>query len=168
MLRNVSSNGSDVSPEEPWDWEEARRICLGVVRRQLRGSADVEDIVQNALIRAWRYREKLKDGERQAGWLARIAHNEAMRELGRRIPEPIAFVEERGEEDFRLESVVESLAVERVLANLSEAERELIYLRYERDLTQSAIADLLGIPEGTVKVRLHRARAKLRKGPEPT
>jgi RNA polymerase sigma-70 factor (ECF subfamily) len=36
-------------------------------------------------------------------------------------------------------------------------------LRYGEDLTQSAIARRLGIPEGTVKVRLHRARDKLRR-----
>ena len=36
-------------------------------------------------------------------------------------------------------------------------------MRYEEDLTQAAIAAKLGIPEGTVKVRLHRARNKLRR-----
>ncbi len=42
-------------------------------------------------------------------------------------------------------------------------ERELLEMRYQEDLTQAAIADKLGIPEGTVKVRLHRARNKLRR-----
>lgn len=144
---------------------EARRICLGVARRHARPPADAEDIAQNALIRAWRYREKLQDGERRGQWLARIARNEAMRELGRRIPEPVEELEAGADEDERLNSVVESVTVERALAALSEADRELIRLRYERDLTQSAIADRLGIPEGTVKVRLHRARARLREGP---
>jgi RNA polymerase sigma-70 factor (ECF subfamily) len=45
---------------------------------------------------------------------------------------------------------------------LSERERVLLALRYEEDLTQPAIAARLGIPEGTVKVQLHRARVKLR------
>ena len=45
---------------------------------------------------------------------------------------------------------------------LSERDRQLLEMRYEEDLTQGMIARRLGIPEGTVKVRLHRARAKLR------
>jgi len=159
VIRNVSPNGS-------WDWEEARRLCLAVAKKYARGRGDAEDIAQNALIRAWRYQERLRDGERRSEWLARIARNEALRELGRRIPEPVEPAEERGEEDLRLESVVEGAAIAGALAGLSDRDRELIHLRYEKDLTQSAIADHLGIPEGTVKVRLHRARARLRKGPE--
>ncbi len=123
-------------------------------------------MAQNALIRAWRYQERLKDGEKRSEWLVRIARNEALRELGRRVPEPVEAVETVGEEDFRLDAVVEAASVQAVLARLSEADRELISLRYEEDLTQSAIAERLGIPEGTVKVRLHRARAKLREGPD--
>ena len=43
----------------------------------------------------------------------------------------------------------------------------LLRLRYNEDLTQAAIARRLGIPEGTVKVRLHRVRAKLRRAYVP-
>ena len=43
------------------------------------------------------------------------------------------------------------------------AVRELLRMRYDLDLTQVEIAARLGLPEGTVKVRLHRARAKLRR-----
>ena len=46
---------------------------------------------------------------------------------------------------------------------LSDRDRQLLELRYTEDLTQQAIARRLGIPEGTVKVRLHRARDKLRR-----
>jgi len=45
---------------------------------------------------------------------------------------------------------------------LSDRDRRLLRMKYEEDLTQAAIAHRLGIPEGTVKVRLHRARNKLR------
>ncbi|MBN8866985.1 MAG: sigma-70 family RNA polymerase sigma factor [Solirubrobacterales bacterium] len=161
MVRNVS-------PDVTWDWEEAREICLRVARRYARGSGEAEDIAQNAVIRAWRYQHKLRDGERRSEWLSRIARNEALRALERNIPEPSEVVEQGGEEDHRLEGVIESATVQAALANLSEADRELILLRYDSDLTQSAIAERLGIPEGTVKVRLHRARARLRKGPEIT
>lgn len=57
---------------------------------------------------------------------------------------------------------VELADLHEALERLSERERRLLEMRYAEDLTQGAIARRLGIPEGTVKVRLHRARAKLR------
>lgn len=59
-------------------------------------------------------------------------------------------------------ATVELADLHAALEALSERDRELLEMRYEEDLTQAAIASRLGIPEGTVKVRLHRARAKLR------
>jgi RNA polymerase sigma factor (sigma-70 family) len=56
----------------------------------------------------------------------------------------------------------DALDVRRALAELPERDRALVALRYHGDLTQAEIARLTGIPEGTVKVRLHRARTKLR------
>ena len=53
--------------------------------------------------------------------------------------------------------------LQEALKGLSERERMLLAMRYEEDLTQPAIAARLGIPEGTVKVQLHRARDKLRR-----
>lgn len=58
---------------------------------------------------------------------------------------------------------VERADVQAALRRLSRRDRELLALRYGEDLTQAAIAVRLGIPEGTVKVRLHRARDKLRR-----
>jgi RNA polymerase sigma-70 factor (ECF subfamily) len=45
---------------------------------------------------------------------------------------------------------------------LADGDRSLLALRYAEDLTQSEVARRLGMPEGTVKVRLHRARRRLR------
>lgn len=49
------------------------------------------------------------------------------------------------------------------LDTLSDADRRLISLRYERDLSAPEVARMLGIPEGTVKIRLHRLRHRLRR-----
>ena len=56
---------------------------------------------------------------------------------------------------------VELADLHEALEHLSERERRLLEMRYQEDLTQGAIALRLGIPEGTVKVRLHRVRQKL-------
>lgn len=58
---------------------------------------------------------------------------------------------------------VEHADLQAALRRLSERDRRLLAMRYVEDLTQAAIARRLGIPEGTVKVRLHRARNKLRR-----
>jgi RNA polymerase sigma-70 factor (ECF subfamily) len=57
---------------------------------------------------------------------------------------------------------VASLDVRHALARLPARDRTLVLLRYRADLTQAQIAELTGMPEGTVKVRLHRARKRLR------
>ena len=53
-------------------------------------------------------------------------------------------------------------AAAQALSVLGPEDRALLRLRYEEDLTQGQVAERLGIPEGTVKVRLHRVRARLR------
>lgn len=59
-------------------------------------------------------------------------------------------------------AAVELADLHAALERMSERDREILELRYEEDLTHPVIARRLGIPEGTVKVRLHRAREKLR------
>jgi RNA polymerase sigma-70 factor (ECF subfamily) len=60
------------------------------------------------------------------------------------------------------EEALDRVAVRTALAVMSEADHALIALRYGEDLTQPRVAEVLGLPEGTVKVRLHRVRAALR------
>jgi RNA polymerase sigma-70 factor (ECF subfamily) len=64
--------------------------------------------------------------------------------------------------DSGLEHTLESVATAQALSKLRPEERTLIHLRYVEDLTQGEVAARLGVPEGTVKVRLHRVRARLR------
>jgi len=123
-------------------------------------------MAQNALIRAWKNQHKLLDPNRKKEWISQIARNEALRERERRVPDPVDDPDLGAEEDADLLALVEGSGVWEALQALSDQERELLTLRYESDLTQSAIAEQLGIPEGTVKVRLYRAREKLRKRPE--
>jgi RNA polymerase sigma factor (sigma-70 family) len=64
-------------------------------------------------------------------------------------------------------ALVERADLHAALGSLSERDRGLLEMRYREDLTQGAIAARLGIPEGTVKVRLFRARARLRRAFAP-
>jgi RNA polymerase sigma-70 factor, ECF subfamily len=125
--------------------------------------SEAEDIAQDALLRAWRRRSTLRDSERRNQWLATIVRNEAFRQHARVRPDLTAKIELReGAEDEQVLATVELADLHAALARLSERDRQLLEMKYEEDLTQATIARRLGIPEGTVKVRLHRARNKLR------
>lgn len=138
--------------------------AVRLARRYTRDQEDAEDVVQEALMRAWRNREALSARERLWPWLARIVANEAMRAYGRRRLElPMQAAEGLGSDDAALTGLAERIDLDRGLAGLDPASRELLRMRYELDLTQPVIAARLGLPEGTVKIRLHRARALLRR-----
>jgi RNA polymerase sigma-70 factor (ECF subfamily) len=144
-----------------------RRRCLREARRILRDREDAEEAVQEALIRAWRNQEKCRTPATPLPWLVQITRNEAMRVAARRQRRRASEVPEQSPErirtrDTELDRMLETVATEQALSMLGPDERTLIQLRYVEDLTQGQVAARLGVPEGTVKVRLHRVRARLR------
>ena len=143
-------------------WEEAYRRSLRWARRYARNAQDAEDVAQEALLRAWRHRAKLRDPGRFPGWLAAIVRNEAIRGSSRVSLEPASATDaDVAIEDERLAQAATRADLARGLCQLSAREQMLLRLRYEEDLSQVQIARGLGVPEGTVKVQLHRARGKL-------
>jgi RNA polymerase sigma factor (sigma-70 family) len=62
---------------------------------------------------------------------------------------------------FGEDAVLTRIDVERALEDLSPADREMVRLRYEEDLTNPSVAVALGLSVANVKVRLHRLRPKL-------
>ena len=150
-----------------WEWDIVRRRCLREARRILRDREDAEEAVQEALIRAWRNQEKCRTPATPLPWLVQITRNEAMRIAARRQRRRASEVPEQSPErirtrDTELDRMLETVATEQALSVLGPDERTLIRLRYIEDLTQGQVAARLGVPEGTVKVRLHRVRARLR------
>jgi RNA polymerase sigma-70 factor, ECF subfamily len=100
-------------------------------------------------------------------WLLEITRNEARRLSGRRARRSSHELVGPGEleadcEDRDLDGTALRVSVEQALDTLGDGDRRLLRLRYAEDLTQSEVARRLGVPEGTVKVRLHRARRRLR------
>jgi len=149
-----------------WDWAGARRHCLKEARRLLRNPDDAEEAVQEALARAWRRRHTCREPDAYRAWLTQITRNEAFRLLTRRrlrdereLPEETTTEPSTGE---ATERILGMLATEQALSALSTEEKALVHLRYMRDMTQPEVARVLDLPEGTVKVRLHRIRRRLR------
>jgi RNA polymerase sigma-70 factor, ECF subfamily len=139
-----------------------RSHCLVVARRFLRGPA-AEDAAQEALLRAWRMQTRVAVRDPKA-WLTRIARNEALRVVSRESVRAgrhaVADVELVAGEEWE-GGVRDRLVTSIALAALPLPDREVLRLRYLEDLTQTEVAHRLGIPEGTAKVRLHRARKRL-------
>jgi RNA polymerase sigma-70 factor, ECF subfamily len=155
--------------ERELNWDAAASRCLREARR-VAPSDDAADIAQEALIRAWR---SLRDGvvpEHPIAWLRTIVHREAHRHRGRNVGRNVAPIslDEHGDihdrgATGRLDLLPLQLDVRRAVRNLTPHDRKLLLLRYVDDLTQPAVAVALGIPEGTAKVQLHRARGRLQR-----
>lgn len=148
-------------PPSGWDWRALHAQCLKEARRLTREPADAQDIAQEAALRAWRF----ADGHRAAGtttaWLRAITHNEAVRLHERRWEHPTAEVPDQPVPLHEALDAADRLAIARAVRALDPDDRLIVLLRYWSDQTTAAIAETLALPEGTVKVRLHRARARL-------
>jgi RNA polymerase sigma-70 factor, ECF subfamily len=152
-----------VGPSVAWDWAGLRARCLREAVRVL-PRADAEEAVQEALARAWVRRDACHSPDAPLPWLLEITRNEARRQLGRKARlASLELFESTASERERADEVAIRVTVQQALGKLAEGDRRLLRLRYAEDLTQGEVARRLGMAEGTVKVRLHRARRRLRK-----
>jgi RNA polymerase sigma-70 factor, ECF subfamily len=141
----------------------AYRVALGV----LHSTADAEEVAQEALVRAYRYFARLRDPAHFPAWLVRVTWRLAIdrqrsaarrerREQAALANEPLPLnVEEAAlsrEFQGRLEQAVDSLP---------EKLRRVVILAAIEGYDMRETAALLGLPEGTVRSRLHRARQLL-------
>lgn len=135
--------------------------------------ADAEDLVQDTLIRAYRACERF-DGAHPRAWLLTILrHTHLNRLRGRRpvlLDDPQDWEREYSWPGSRREDTPEEIvigatfdtAVSQALASLPRAQRLVVTLVDVDGLTYAEAAQALGVPEGTVMSRLHRARAAVR------
>ena len=141
------------------------RAVLGLALRRIGDRGRAEDATQDAFVAIWRS-ARTYDPRRGAGapWLYAVARN-AITDGLRKTPEATAELQDGPAGDpgpsDRAESAWVAWRVHRALEVLSEHERPLIELAYWRGLSQSEIADRLGIPLGTVKTRTRSALARL-------
>jgi len=129
-----------------------------------------KDATQEAFVVAFQTVHKLKDHGRFRNWVAAIASNKAIdmiRKSNRSIPvDNIEHLISEGSPDNPADTVItEETRQElmQVLKLIDVKYREIIALKYYYDLTDEEIGEYLYMPVGTVKSRLHRAKALLRK-----
>jgi RNA polymerase sigma-70 factor (ECF subfamily) len=133
------------------------RTALGI----LGNPHDAADALQEAGIKAYRYFDSLQDANAGPAWLSRILVN-ACYDVGRArtkaIPTGLEVVEApaaqgSGEGDTEMLEALQCLSPE---------QRTTVVLRFFQDLSIPQIAQVMSVPEGTVKSRLHASMAKLR------
>ena len=119
-----------------------------------------EDAVQEALIHAWRDLPRLREADRFDAWLHRLlvnaCHNEGRRVRRQRVESPLANQQFAGDRD-PAQTVIVRDEIERAFRWLSHEDRTVIVLRHYLGLSTTEAAAALGMREGTLKSRLHRA-----------
>lgn len=153
--------------------EEAafNRLAAGEIDRlyaiayRILGRQDAaEDAVQDALVAAWRDLPRLREVDAFPGWLTRVLVHTCYREArrGRRLvtvgwtgaSEPI--------QDDRAASLADRDEIDRAFRQLSAEHRAVLVVTHYLGMSGREASDALGVPQGTVKSRLHHATRALR------
>ena len=135
--------------------------ALGTARIVTRSEADASDAVQEALLSAWRGLDGLRDPDAFRAWFRRHVVRAALKaaeQRGRVVELDLATAAPDGE----LDRAVDRRTLARAFDRLEARDRLLLTLHHFWDLPIAETAAHLGIPEGTVKSRVHYAMDRLR------
>ncbi len=141
-------------------------------RKFLRSPEDIQDIVQDIFVSAYQNMQSFDATQRFSPWIYRIAHNAFVNELRRKSRNPLVYVDfdtflahpayddpaprEREQQEIKA-------MLEKSLDKLDYKYREVLILYYLEDMPYKDIAEVLQVPQGTVGVRLRRAKEALKK-----
>ncbi len=147
---------------------------FNLVLRMVGGRAEAEDIAQEVFVTVWKSIDTFRGESKLSTWLLRIAANHAknrIKYLARRATdkEGLDGVSAAGLADSRrrgpdalLEAAQTDSLMQAAIAALDDDHRLLVVLRDIEGLSYEEICSITGLPDGTVKSRLHRARTALR------
>jgi RNA polymerase sigma-70 factor, ECF subfamily len=150
------------------------QICY----RMLGNHHEAEDIAQEAFIRAFINIHSFKQERKFSTWLYRIATNLCIDRLRKKKPDYYLDAEVSGTDGLTLYSQIPSTdrlpdtevenmdlqdAIQKAISALPEKYRSVIVLKYVEELSLNEISEIMDLPLGTVKTRIHRGREALRK-----
>jgi len=158
-----------------WLFEQFREVAFRVAWRVTGHEADAMDVVQDAYIKAFESLDALADGGRFKTWLLRIVNNKALDLLRARKVRKAVSLERDDEQDWSGQipsdgeddpaadlSVRETQArVAAALDALPPDQRSVLSLFAAGSMTYGEIAEVVGVPLGTVMSRLYRARRQM-------
>ncbi len=117
------------------------------------------EAVDEAMARAYARWRKVREYRNQEGWVYRVAYNWAISQKRKTRRE----IQGADHVDTQVPAAYPNTDLQTALADLSIEQRAIVVLRYLLDWSEEDVAEALGIPKGTVKSRLNRALANLRK-----
>ena len=158
-------DGRPAAPELSHLYLQHRARALAIARRILRDADDAEDVVQEVFARLCKGPLQFEGRAACSTWLHRVMVNSSISSLRARarrgrLDEPRETPPDPEQEAIDAQVHQQLL---RALAFVSKRHREVVRLRDLRGLSYPEIAQLLGVPQGTVKSSLHRGRAQLQK-----
>jgi RNA polymerase sigma-70 factor (ECF subfamily) len=147
--------------------------AIGIASRLVRDRALAEELAQDAFVKAFTHLQTYDTTRPFSVWFFRILHNVAVDHLRRRRidavsldarlheghPDPVA--DASSPPDVELERRDLAAALDEALSQLRPEFRTAVVLRYQQGLSVEEVAEVLGIPLGTAKTFLHRARKQL-------
>jgi RNA polymerase sigma-70 factor, ECF subfamily len=145
-------------------------LLTGTAYLMLRDRGEAEDAVQDAFVSSWRGIGTFDSARPLRPWLVRVLVNEVLQRQRRKALPVAAAGEARlaglvsGEvgPERAAEGAWEREEMAAALARLPGEAARVVVLRYFSELSNSEVGEVLGVPEGTVKSRLHRALGRLR------
>lgn len=144
---------------------------LRTANHMVRSTVDAEDIVQETCLRAWKSFDTYERDTNCRGWLFSIMFNVIhthWHNLKRRREDPLPEFEEEDEQKSNVVYIdplrqIEQREVFDLIAVLAPEHRAVLWLVVVEEFTYREVAEMLGVPIGTVMSRLHRARNELRR-----
>ena len=148
--------------------ERHQRAVFALIAARIGRRPEVEDLAQEAFLKAYESLRSLRDASRFGGWVLKIASNMALRWRERESRAPVTQTLGEPEQkpgpgaSDREEDPAAEIPIMPYLGKLREADQQVVVLRYVQDLSFDDIAIQLSISTGNARVRLHRAIRKLR------
>jgi RNA polymerase sigma-70 factor (ECF subfamily) len=149
---------------KPGDIAGAREWVRTIVRKYVRADEDVEDVTQEAMLRAHQYRESFRGDARYSTWLYRIAANTALIHLraARRSLGEHVNPDDELPSDFDLHArtvaQLDAARARRAVARMGLHYEIVFERRYAHGMTEPEVAEELGLTVAAVKARATRAR----------
>ena len=142
------------------------RGVFGVIVRVVRDPSRAEELAQDTFVKAFRALHTYDPTRKFPSWLLTIAHHTAIDEVRKHVPETSdldpQMADHRQPTPHQSAERAELSAVLRTaIGRLRPEYRELVALKYEQELEYDEIVEITGMPVGTVKSSLHRARKEL-------